>query len=149
MGKTSDDDTVVILKKLAIFVPCFYAFSYVLAGILIACFRIPFSANIPFNHRDFNPSVVGLPLVCWLCQILTFAFGVVLIFYVVRSTRKAWDYAVTIGFLHWVLCCLVMVSFPTNWIWWVTIVIATFLLSTLGEFACYRLRDLREIVLER
>ena len=40
-----------------------------------------------------------------------------------------------------------MQAFPVNWIWWVTIVVLTFLLSTLSEVSIYFLRDMREIEL--
>jgi len=39
-------------------------------------------------------------------------------------------------------------QFPVNWIWWVTLIIATILVSVAAEFAIYFLRDLKEIELD-
>jgi hypothetical protein len=38
-----------------------------------------------------------------------------LIFFIVRSTNYAWDYAVTVSFVHFILTCLCTLAFPTNW----------------------------------
>jgi uncharacterized membrane protein HdeD (DUF308 family) len=71
--------------------------------------------------------------------------AVLLIYVVVRSTPMAWDYAVTFTFVHFILSCLITVSFPVNWVWWITVIIGTFLLSTGAEMSCYYLRDMRSI----
>lgn len=39
-------------------------------------------------------------------------------------------------------------SFPTNYIWWVTIIIATIIVMILSELATYFLHDMREIKVE-
>ncbi|XP_052778218.1 transmembrane protein 244-like [Mya arenaria] len=33
-------------------------------------------------------------------------------------SSRVWDYALTVTLLHVALSCLVMLSFPTNWSWW-------------------------------
>lgn len=38
-------------------------------------------------------------------------------------------------------------AFPVNWIWWLTILLATLLVSVTAEFVNYFLRDMREIEL--
>ena len=44
----------------------------------------------------------------WLAMVITYVLGVGIIYFIVRSTRKAWDYAVTITFWHWIVSCIVM-----------------------------------------
>jgi len=39
-------------------------------------------------------------------------------------------------------------AFPLNWVWWVTLIVSTFILSTLGEVLVYFLSDMREIKVE-
>ena len=41
-----------------------------------------------------------------------------------------------------------MVDFPVSWVWWVTAIVATFMLSSLSELSTYYLQDLREIAVE-
>jgi len=41
----------------------------------------------------------------------------------------------------------VNLQFPLNWIWWVTMAVATFALSSLSEICIYYLHDMKEIAL--
>ena len=73
-----------------------------------------------------------------------------LIYFVVRSTQMAWDYAVTFSFVHIILSTIVTAAatgaaFPVNPVWWVTLLIGTFVLSSMAELSCYYLRDMRSI----
>mmetsp|Transcript_6695 Transcript_6695/g.7679 ORF Transcript_6695/g.7679 Transcript_6695/m.7679 type:complete len:164 (-) Transcript_6695:1239-1730(-) len=159
MGLKTDDDTVVILRKLGLFIPSFYALYYLVSVIYCAGFGLDWSllGKFPFyiDDNEFKPILRGdgasdreLPLATWLSNITTFLLAPILIFFIVNNTRKSWDYAVTISFVHWLMCCIVMQGFPVNWIWWVTMVVMTFLLSSGGELSIYYLRDMREIELE-
>lgn len=159
MGKLSDDDTKVILQKLAVFVPSFYALFYIVGVIFIGGFKLPWKhlGWLPFYFQwdDFRPGYRRaeltdreLPLASWLCFCTTYLLTALLIHRIVRNTRKAWDYAVTISIWHWVTSCIVMTDFPKNWVWWVTNAVATFILSTLSEAATYYLHDMREIAVE-
>lgn len=42
----------------------------------------------------------------------------------------------------------VNLQFPVNWIWWVTMAVSTFALSSLSEISIYYLHDMKEIALE-
>ena len=81
MGKKSDDDTAVILKKLGIICPSFYAMYYVVVVVLALAFglecddkdscryyRLPFY----FDEDDFRPEGADLALVAWLGQVVVF-----------------------------------------------------------------------------
>mmetsp|Transcript_31084 Transcript_31084/g.101313 ORF Transcript_31084/g.101313 Transcript_31084/m.101313 type:complete len:168 (+) Transcript_31084:1563-2066(+) len=160
-NKVNEDDSAVVLKKLALLLPSFYASFYVCGAVYLAAFGLPVEDELPllpfrWSERDFEPSLRdsgeprrAAPLAAWLGLVTTFiVLGTVLCFAIVRCTRKAWDYACTVGFVHFVLTCVVNVAFPTNWIWWVTLAGSTFLLSTGGELSIYYLHDMREIELD-
>lgn len=78
-------------------------------------------------------------------MVITYVLGVGIIFFIVRSTRKAWDYAVTITFFHTIVSCVVMGGFPTEWVWWVSIALCTVVMGGCGELSNYFCRDLRDI----
>mmetsp|Transcript_28273 Transcript_28273/g.64040 ORF Transcript_28273/g.64040 Transcript_28273/m.64040 type:complete len:82 (-) Transcript_28273:57-302(-) len=75
-------------------------------------------------------------------------FLIAFIYFIVKSTKHAWDYSVTISFIHFVLTCITTRAFPTSWPWWVTIIIATIIVSVVSELLCYFLHDLRDISTE-
>ena len=73
----SEDDTVVILRKLGLIVPGFYALYYVIAVVLALALSLDERdddfrfVEMPFYHdgRTFNPANGGLPRVTWLSQV--------------------------------------------------------------------------------
>ena len=70
-----------------------------------------------------------------------------LMYFIVASTSRSWDYACTLAILHLVVTSAVSGEFPTNWVWWVTMTLCTFTLSSLGEITNYA-RDMKDIVVE-
>lgn len=79
-------------------------------------------------------------------MVVTFlTLGPLLIFSVVRTTKQCWDFTATLWLVHLALTCLVTLSFPLNWVWWVVFVPCGVLMSTGGELACYYVIDMREI----
>mmetsp|Transcript_44316 Transcript_44316/g.73833 ORF Transcript_44316/g.73833 Transcript_44316/m.73833 type:complete len:161 (+) Transcript_44316:217-699(+) len=159
MSHPSDDETRVVLRKLAYFIASFYVLYYTVALVYMLGFDLPFErfGYIPFNFEkeDFKPALRGrgeldreLPLASWLALVTTMPLTTVLIFFIVKNTRKAWDYAVTISFTHLVACIIVRQAFPLNWIWWLSMAVTTFMLSSLSEMSIYYLHDMKEIELE-
>ncbi len=152
MGKKSDDDTRVILKNLAIIVPAFYAIYFAVAAILAAAFELDCDNAacryhlLPFYTKldAFRPEGADQALVAWLAQVLTFLLSASLMYFVVRSTARSWDYACTLLVVHTVVTTAVDGTFPTNWVWWVTALMSTFALSSLGEISNYW-RDMKDI----
>ncbi|GFH06472.1 uncharacterized protein HaLaN_01110 [Haematococcus lacustris] len=134
----ADNDSRVIARKLLIFVTCFYLTYYLVSIVAVGSSRAGWSelGRFPFriNKEDFNPGGSGPALAPASVT--------------VRVTRKTWDYMASTAILHWVLCCLVNLTFPTNWIWWATLLLGSLLLSIIAEIVIYRLRDLREIALD-
>ncbi|KXZ43448.1 hypothetical protein GPECTOR_90g535 [Gonium pectorale] len=83
----------------------------------------------------------------WLAMVLTYVCSLGLTYGVVAATRKSWDYVFTSSLLHLILCIAVNQAFPTNWIWWFTMLLASALLTVAAEVTNYWLRDMREIKL--
>mmetsp|Transcript_19281 Transcript_19281/g.45079 ORF Transcript_19281/g.45079 Transcript_19281/m.45079 type:complete len:153 (-) Transcript_19281:257-715(-) len=152
MSKVGDSDSVVIIQRLLLLMLAFYVFNYILCIIIIASLpdvEWSFLGKLPFWHEDFGPGAGDLALAAWLSMGLSLLANMVFIYSIGRSTRMAWDYAVTMSILHFVLTCLVTLEFPTNWAWWVTWIIATLLVFVGSELSCYYLRDLRELNLDK
>ena len=97
--------------------------------------------------EDFRPEGNDQALVAWLSQVSVFLLSTSLMYYIVASTSKSWDYACTLAILHALVTCCVNADFPTNWVWWVTLSLCTFTLSSLGEITNYA-RDMRDIVVD-
>mmetsp|Transcript_24838 Transcript_24838/g.67659 ORF Transcript_24838/g.67659 Transcript_24838/m.67659 type:complete len:154 (+) Transcript_24838:301-762(+) len=152
MAKKSETTTPVVTRKLALFLVLFYIIYYVLSIILVGAFGVEWTrlGGFPFRTAmsEFNPEAGGGALGAWLAMVITYVLSLLLAYYVVRATKRTWDYMITTSFIHWVICCLVNQQFPVNWIWWVTLIIATILVSVAAEFAIYFLRDLKEIELD-
>lgn len=148
-----DDETVVILRKLGIICPAFYAIYFVVVVLLALAFDLACDSDecryyrLPFYYKmeEFRPEGTDQALVAWLSQVLVFLLSTSLMYYIVASTSRSWDYACTLAFLHAVVTIAVNGDFPTNWVWWITLVLSTFTLSSLGEITNYA-RDMKDIV---
>ncbi|EFJ46786.1 hypothetical protein VOLCADRAFT_92949 [Volvox carteri f. nagariensis] len=103
----------------------------------------------PFRTRrsEFSPRRRDDALGSWLAMMLTYTCCVGLTYGVVGATRKSWDYVVSSSLLHLLLCIIINQAFPVNWIWWLTILLASIILSVVSEVVNYYLRDMREIAL--
>lgn len=146
------NDSLSIAKRLLIYALLFYVLYYLWSVILVGAFHVCWSelGRYPFriSMKEFNPQHGGGALGAWLAMVLTFLCSLGSTFFVIGQTRKSWDYVVTTSLLHFVICCAANQVFPTNWIWWVTIILANALLSLASEFAIYYLRDMQEIAVE-
>mmetsp|Transcript_21540 Transcript_21540/g.41083 ORF Transcript_21540/g.41083 Transcript_21540/m.41083 type:complete len:161 (+) Transcript_21540:361-843(+) len=160
MGQLSDDESGVICRKLSLILPSFYILYYIVGAIYLSGFGLPMErlGVLPFNiaDDDFKPLLRDsgqedreLPLASWLAAVTTIPLATVLIFVIVKNTSKAWDYASTISLVHALLSIAVSQSFPVNWIWWVTLIVCTFILSSLSEISIYYLHDMVEIAVEK
>eukprot|EP01111_Echinosteliopsis_oligospora_P009081 TRINITY_DN2599_c0_g1_i1.p1 TRINITY_DN2599_c0_g1~~TRINITY_DN2599_c0_g1_i1.p1 ORF type:complete len:149 (-),score=19.87 TRINITY_DN2599_c0_g1_i1:2-448(-) len=144
MGRIHDDSTKVILQNLGKLFFLWYTAYFALSFIFSASFGIKIDGKLPFDHNYFGFSV-GHSLAAWLSMVVAFIFEVFILYYVVQSTKNSWDYAVTLSFFHFVMTCIVKLSFPVNYIWWVTFIVGTILVCVAAELACYYLRDMRVI----
>ena len=100
---------------------------------------------LPFWHFNCGVGQGEVALTSWVSMVVSQACLVLLIFKIVASTSHAWDYAVTISFVHFILTCAATRAFPVNWVWWVTLIVCTGVVSVISELMCYFLHDLRDI----
>uniref|UniRef100_A0A6U2HSI1 Protein SYS1 homolog n=1 Tax=Chlamydomonas euryale TaxID=1486919 RepID=A0A6U2HSI1_9CHLO len=152
MAKKSDNDSVTIAKKLGIFLLTFYVVYYLMSVIMVGAFGVPWTelGKYPFlTEMDvFNPAGAGGALGTWLAMVITYLSTLALAFIVIKQTKRTWDYVATTTLIHFVICCLVNLAFPTNWIWWVTLLLAAILVSLASEFVIYYLIEMRDIEMD-
>jgi len=100
---------------------------------------------LPFWHFECGVGQGEIALTSWLSIVLSQFCLLFLIFKIVASTAHAWDYSVTISFVHFVITCAATRAFPVSWVWWVTVLLSTLAVSIASELMCYFLHDLRDI----
>ena len=100
---------------------------------------------LPFNHWACGVGESNYGLVVWLGLIFGQLSILLANVVIVRSTLHVWDYAMTVPFIHFILTCIVTQACPSNWQWWVTTVLCTFVVTVVSELVCYFFIDLKEI----
>lgn len=106
---------------------------------------MPIDGREPFDFVSFNPADGGRGAAVWTAYFLMLLVNAALVYFIGRSTKVSFDYVITIAFIHFILSMLVMLSFPVNWIWWVTAVVGNVAAAGAAELSCYYLRDMRSI----
>ena len=84
----------------------------------------------------------------WTSYFLMLLVNAALVYFIGKSTKMSFDYVLTLAFIHFILSMLVMLSFPVNWIWWVTAILGHAAAAATAELSCYYLRDMRSIKVE-
>lgn len=143
--KGEDTATGTILRNLAALVPAYYACFYIWVAIISSAFSVPIDGKEPFDFVSMDATAGGRPtavFLTWLMQILTTGL---LVYFIPKSMVMSNDYVWTLGILHWVISMLVNLSFPLNWVWWVTTVALHIPVGFAAEVACHYLRDMRTI----
>ncbi|GLI63645.1 hypothetical protein VaNZ11_006643 [Volvox africanus] len=152
MASKTDWETKTIFKKLILYLLGYYIVYYVWSIILVGALHVDWHqlGKYPFRiqRSEFSPHRRDDALGAWLAMVLTYICCMGLTYGVVKATRKSWDYVVTSSVLHLLLCIIINQAFPVNWIWWLTILLASFILSVVSEVVNYYLRDMREIALD-
>ncbi len=121
MSKKTDSHTSTILRVWPIILFLFYGWYFIVAAILAAGFKtfdMNYVGSIPFDWRNFDPTGSDFARCCWAAMVLSIACVVIAVYYVGKSTRMAWDYAISTYIVHWAITCIVSNAFPTSWIWW-------------------------------
>ena len=140
-------DTKTILKNLGIIIVLFYVTFYFLSLIALAGFKqdLKHVGMGPFDwkHCGFSD---GRDTAGWLSLVLNFGiFGSFFVFIIARTSSRSWDYVVTLGILHWILTMIISTSFPTNWVWWVSIIVVVIISIIISEVSSFCIWDLRDI----
>jgi hypothetical protein len=119
MSKKTDDDTKTILKNLLILLFCWYSLYYLLSVLLVGTLgksQWDFLKTLPFQHVFHGVGVgdiaLGSASACtphilasWLALVIILFINIWLIYFIVQSTKNAWDYAITVSFIHWAITC--------------------------------------------
>mmetsp|Transcript_14723 Transcript_14723/g.29085 ORF Transcript_14723/g.29085 Transcript_14723/m.29085 type:complete len:162 (-) Transcript_14723:204-689(-) len=158
MSTKKDGETKTVLKNLLILMLIFYFTMYIICLISAAALgefneggafngdmQLFNAGYLPFWHYQCGVGEGDVALAVWLGQVFAQLALLAGIFFIVRSTLHAWDYSVTVSFLHFCLTCIVTQAAPSTWQWWVTLVVTTLLVSLASELMCYFLIDLKEI----
>lgn len=67
-----------------------------------AAFLEEFDAKMPFQMDEFDPGH-SQHIAPWLAMVVAFVCAIGLMFWVVRSSARTWDYATTLSIIHWVV----------------------------------------------
>jgi hypothetical protein len=124
---------------------CFF---YLSMGTLWGLIHIIFDTPVSLDHF-FTPKYVNFVSISgWIETLATLTCGVAgayLLCAIVERSKKCVDFTFTLYFLHVVFCSAYQ-SFPLQWEWWLTHIVASVGMATLGELLCAR-NELQDIPL--
>ncbi|KAL4237043.1 hypothetical protein ACF0H5_005427 [Mactra antiquata] len=115
----------------------FYSVYYVVSSIAFAiCGLDSFTGTNPFNFKswvDFESccSYSKEQIVNTVSMYVTYPVTGVIFGMFISSW--VWDFSVTTSLLHIALSCLVMLDFPKDWSWWVSLGTSVLLMIGCGE----------------
>eukprot|EP01125_Pyxidicula_operculata_P021214 TRINITY_DN8092_c0_g1_i1.p1 TRINITY_DN8092_c0_g1~~TRINITY_DN8092_c0_g1_i1.p1 ORF type:complete len:156 (+),score=10.82 TRINITY_DN8092_c0_g1_i1:45-512(+) len=114
---------------------------YFILGVTLLLFDV-FFAYPPSLNQIFSVSALSanssIETVNLLSVVIAGLFGSFVMLHIVTKAKKVLDFSVTRLIFHFIICCIYSDSFPKNWQWWLTNIIATALETLLGEFLCLR-----------
>jgi len=125
------------------------AFFYLTMGTLWGFNHILFSSPVSLD-RFFTSQYIDFTSISgWietLSTLLCAVAGAYLLSFIVERSKKCVDFTFTLYFLHTLITMLYQDEFPLEWEWWMTHVVASVAMATLGEFLCAR-NELQDIPL--
>ncbi|KAK2145795.1 hypothetical protein LSH36_657g01041 [Paralvinella palmiformis] len=124
----------------------FYLVFYVVISLAFGAFKLSwFDVRMPFDHvtfLDFSKccsSYTDHQLANLVSVQLTYFLSTWVITFFIQT--QVWNVAIIITILHTILSSVVMLSFPINWSWWVSLFFGMVLMIFLGELVCYCRRN--------
>ncbi|XP_071952594.1 putative transmembrane protein 244 isoform X2 [Antedon mediterranea] len=124
----------------------FYGLFYMVASLMHGIFVLDdFDGKIPF-HVDSFQSMFSNATTTWnqpifLADLLSLECTCLIspLAFIVFLYERIWDFAVTTILLHVLIVCIVNLSIPTVWEWWVSILIGLVSMIFIGEAlnACF------------
>lgn len=121
---------------------------YLTLGFCIQCNHVVFGTSITidriFTARYYDISS-GQGWVDNGAVLISSLVGAVLLAMIVEKSKKCLDFTATLFFIHFVVCCLYDGA-PMTWSWWIVHIVATIVMTALGEYLCSR-REMNEIPL--
>lgn len=143
---TNGQQTPQKLAAQILVLQCFYYLTaLVLIGITGALLGYDYSFGWVFNWSliSFENSVGLTLVVLWLLDSL---FCVVFITFIIGRSKLAWDFAITIHVINFIIVTLVS-GFPYNKYWWLLQIFSALLMVILGTYTT-RWRELRDTFFE-
>lgn len=131
-----------IFAQIVILQCVYYITATVMFSAIASLAGYPFSFSWIFSWEPIAfDNALGLTLtVCWLIDSL-FCIGFMTI--IVGRSKLAWDFAVTIHLINFIVCWIYSGKFPRSFSWWVLQVISSVILVSLGTWTS-RWRELRD-----
>lgn len=132
-GKRDFQPVLIILQ-----IVCLQCFFYLGMGTLAAVCHVIWDTPVALDHF-FTDRYVNFN--SWsgfsecLRNVMTGVIGAYLLSVVVEKSKKCVDFTFTVYFLHILACCIYQ-EFPLVWEWWVSLVVSSVVMATLGEYWC-------------
>ena len=117
---------------------CFF---YLTMGTLWGLNHIIFSTPVSLDRFFTSQFIDFVTISGWietLSTLLCAIAGAYLLSFLVERSKKCVDFTFTLYFLHTVICMFYQDEFPLEWEWWLTHVVASVSMASLGEFLCAR-----------
>ena len=117
---------------------CMQCLFYLGWGTFAAACHIILESPIALDHfftdRYVNFSSWGGWTEC-LINLCSGVIGAYLLSVVVEKSKKCVDFTFTVYFIH-VITCSNFRDFPLMWEWWISIIISSIVMASLGEYWC-------------
>jgi protein SYS1 len=118
-------------------------------GTLWGINHIVFDTPVSLDHFFTSKYIDFVTIAGWietLSSLICSIGGAYLLSFIVERSKKCVDFTFTLYFLHITLTMMYQQSFPLEWEWWLTNVVASVAMATFGELLCAR-NELQDIPL--
>mmetsp|Transcript_13015 Transcript_13015/g.37118 ORF Transcript_13015/g.37118 Transcript_13015/m.37118 type:complete len:244 (-) Transcript_13015:696-1427(-) len=124
------------------------SFHYLTLGFCIQCNHVVYGSSITIDRiftSQYFDIWTGEGWVDNAAVLISALVGSVLLAAIVEKSKKCLDFSVTLFFIHFIACCLYGGA-PNTYSWWIVHIMATILMTLLGEYLC-SIREMNEIPL--
>ena len=146
MGRVQDLESKSLARKLLYLLPIHVLVAFICSFLVQAMFRVQIRADGPFQHDDFGLTD-DQGASAWVSFVLSMVFSTGLIIKIVANTGLMWDFSATLCLFHALLTCCVTLAVPTNWVWYLTIILTFLLQTAIATAANHYLVDMRDVPL--
>ena len=133
-NRVKDFQPVLIVLQII----CMQCFFYLAMGTLAALSHVIWDTPVALDHMFTDGYVNFHSWSGWsacLGNIATGVAGAYLLSIVVEKSKKCVDFTFTVYFFH-IIACSIYQEFPLVWEWWLSIVVSSVIMATLGEYWC-------------
>ncbi|KAL9641587.1 hypothetical protein ABK040_013506 [Willaertia magna] len=137
-------DAKLIILQIVLMQTC----NYFLLILLCILFCIPFGFTPTIEQLFSYKAISVFSLFGWINILIWLTDGIIgglLLFLIVRRSKKCLDFTITFHLIHFI-GCIIYKSFPIYWEWYCCILLHAIIMIIIGEISCYW-REKREILL--